>query len=87
MIKGTHRDCRKSTGNKLGVICITVCACAVAVLHEQLMYLGMQRNIDITGNNLIPISVPTLPTGNNLIPILNLWKLYTCMHRCRQFRV
>ena len=40
------------------VICITLCACAIAVLHEQWMCLGMQRNTHITGNNLIPISVP-----------------------------
>ena len=52
--KGTYRDCRKSTGNKLGV---PVCLCH-AVLHEQWMCLGIQRNIHITGNNLIPISVP-----------------------------
>ena len=68
--KGTYRDCRKSTGNKLGyniiVICITLCACAIAVLHEQWMCLGMQRNTHITGNNLIPISVPTLPLISNL---------------------
>ena len=38
----------------------TVCL-AITVLHEQWMYLGMQRNTHITGNNLIPISVPTLP--------------------------
>ena len=43
------------------MICITLCACALAVLHEQWMCLGMQRNTHITGNNLIPISVPTLP--------------------------
>ena len=56
--KGTYRDCRKSTGNKLGLICITLCTCAIAVLHEQWMCLGIQRNTHITGNNLIPISVP-----------------------------
>ena len=39
----------------------TVCARAIAVLHEQWMCLGIQRNTHITGNNLIPISVPTLP--------------------------
>ena len=33
----------------------TVC---IAVLHEQWMCLGIQRNTHITGNNLIPISVP-----------------------------
>ena len=37
---------------------ITLCACAIAVLHEQWMCLGIQRNTHITGNNLIPISVP-----------------------------
>ena len=42
-------------------ICITLCACAIALLHEQWMCLGMQRNTHIMGNNLIPISVPTLP--------------------------
>ena len=36
----------------------TVC---IAVLHEQWMCLGIQRNTHITGNNLIPISVPILP--------------------------
>ena len=35
----------------------TVCACAIAVIHEQWMCLGIQRNTHITGNNLIPISV------------------------------
>ena len=40
------------------MICITLCACAIAVLHEQWMCLRMQRNTHITGNNLIPISVP-----------------------------
>ena len=40
------------------MICITLCACAIAVLHEQWMCLGIQRNTHITGNNLIPISVP-----------------------------
>ena len=39
----------------------TVCLCHIALLHEQWMCLGMQRNTHITGNNLIPISVPTLP--------------------------
>ena len=58
MKKGHNRDCTKSTGNKLGLICITLCACAIAVLHEQWMCLGIQRNTHITGNNLIPISVP-----------------------------
>ena len=45
------------------IICITLCACAIAqpLLHEQWMCLGMQRNTHIMGNNLIPISVPTLP--------------------------
>ena len=36
--KGTYRDCRKNTGNKLGywyIICIRVCACSISVLHEQ----------------------------------------------------
>ena len=37
---------------------VYLCACAIAVLHEQWMCLGIQRNIHITGNNLIPISVP-----------------------------
>ena len=36
----------------------SVCACVIAVLHEQWMCLGIQRNTHITGNNLIPISVP-----------------------------
>ena len=37
----------------------TVCLChEMTVLHEQWMYLVMQRNTHITGNNLIPISVP-----------------------------
>ena len=40
------------------MVCMTLCACAITVLHEQWMYLGMQRNTHITGNNLIPISVP-----------------------------
>ena len=35
-----------------------MCACAIVVLHEQWMCLGIQRNTHITGNNLIPISVP-----------------------------
>ena len=43
------------------VICIRLCACAIALLHKKWMCLGMQRNTHITGNNLIPISVPTLP--------------------------
>ena len=38
-----------------------LCACAIALLHKQWMCLGMQRNTHITGNNLIPISVPTFP--------------------------
>ena len=37
------------------------CACAIAVLHEQWMCLGMQRNTHIMGNNLIPISVHPPP--------------------------
>ena len=37
---------------------VTLCACTIAVLHEQWMCLGMQRNTHVTGNNLIPISVP-----------------------------
>ena len=28
---------------------MTLCACAITVLHEQWMYLGMQRNTHITG--------------------------------------
>ena len=40
------------------MICIILCACIIAVLYEQWMCLGLQRNIHITGNNLIPISVP-----------------------------
>ena len=40
------------------MICITLCDCTIAVLHKQWMCLGMQRNTHITGNNLIPISVP-----------------------------
>ena len=50
------------------MICITLCACAIAVLHEQWMCLGMQRNTHITGNNLIPISVP-----------IHLWMAVTCI--------
>ena len=37
---------------------ITLCAYAIALLHEQWMCFGIQRNTHITGNNLIPISVP-----------------------------
>ena len=39
----------------------TVCLChhvAVLRFHEEWMCFGMQRNTHITGNNLIPISVP-----------------------------
>ena len=40
------RDCRKSTGNKLGYwyICMTLCACAITVLHEQWMYLSKEKH-------------------------------------------
>ena len=57
------------------MICITLCACAIALLHKQWMCLGMQRNTHITGNNLIPISVP-----------IHLWMAVTCVYRCLQFR-
>ena len=58
------------------MICITLCACAITVLHEQWMCLGMQRNIHITGNNLIPISVPIHFVDGS----------FTCIYRCLQFR-
>ena len=34
------------------MICITLCTCAIALLHKKWMCLGMQRNTHITGNNL-----------------------------------
>ena len=68
------------------MICITLCACAIAVLHEQRMCLGMQRNTHITGNNLILISVPTLPliSYSQLAKFLNSRHLYihvTAIHK------
>ena len=58
------------------MICIRLCACAIALLHEQWMCLGMQRNTHITGNNLIFISVPiNLVDGS-----------YMYIYRCLQFR-
>ena len=56
-------------------MCITLCACALAVFHEEWMCLGMQRNTHITGNNLIPISVP-----------IHFGDAVTCIYRCFQFR-
>ena len=58
------------------MIRITLCACAIAVLHEQWMCLGIQRNTHITGNNLIPISVPIHFVDDS----------FTCIYRCLQFR-
>ena len=57
------------------MICITLCACAIAVLHEQWMCFGMQRNTHITGNNLIPISVTIHFVDGSYI-----------LYRCLQFR-
>ena len=49
-----------------------MCACAVAVLHEQWMCLGgMQRNTHITGNNLIPISISIHFVDGSLIGVFS----------------
>ena len=53
--------------------------CVLAVLHEQWMCLGIQRNTHITGNNLIPISVPIHFVDGSYMYI------YT-VYRCPQFR-
>ena len=55
-----------------------ICACAIAVLHEQWMCLGMQGNTHIMGNNLIPISVPIHFVDGSYMYIIN--------YRCLQFR-
>ena len=54
-----YRDCRKKIREQAGIqVCMTLCTCARTALHEQWMCLGMQRYTHITGNNLIPTSVP-----------------------------
>ena len=46
-------------------VCLTLCTCAIyCTLPEQWICLGIQRHTHITGNNLIPLSVPTLRHHN-----------------------
>ena len=41
-------------------ICMTLCTCAITILHREWMCLAMQGYSHITGNNLIPIFVSLL---------------------------
>ena len=37
-MKNSYRDCRKSTGNKLGYSYTSMCTCAITVPHEEWMH-------------------------------------------------
>ena len=52
---------------------ITLYTCAIPILHEQWICLGMQRHIHITGNNLIPRSVPNLRWTPELKSLMYMW--------------
>ena len=56
--KGIVEKAQDSSSVRRIVICITLCACIIDLLHELWMCFGMQRNTHITGNNFIPIPIP-----------------------------
>ena len=59
---GNIENAQQTSLNIIILLCIKVCACAISVLHEQWMCVGMQRHTHITlwnqylytdGNHLI----------------------------------